>query len=616
MLMTQLNKSIRRRWIVALSLALVLVLGAVIFAFPKPPLLIAPMIGGLNSCIFKKQDLMRDTQNALYTQLCIKDPASASQLIEATLGRISAHSAAVGNYQLGYTLYVPLLQLFDIRGAEFQLNKDALARIAHSIKNVDRPVVLYLFSDHFEVKSPVEERLAQNPENLLHSKKGPMPLDRYYGSQIYPWSFADTKNDITRLREIAFNAVLDEVCNLPVLTQKRVAGVTMLGELHHMFPDFQGGMGFAGDYVISDYSAKSAKDFSTYLANRYKLIQVLNLYLGSSFASFQDIQPPSKDIRNEPLKHYWEHMDAYAHGVLPISGWVAAKVGEAHTMNWIHLYDNGTFLGKAPVAFGRQDVLAAHPDIGSPDVGWQFNWNYANATPGLHKIDILLEHGRDPLVLLESRQVAVMERSQASPRALEVKPLPHAAAAQSALLFNVDTPANLTSYYFNPLALLWHDFRKHQVSNYLEHFAKIAKSKCINPDLIYSHQILPFANPGWDESKFGVGRDLAVPANVRLGISLYGEASYGTSFFDWFKGTQRSAYGITEFHPLKAMDPKELNTVFDRHYQNNAQFLSFFVESVGLDEDPKNKPNIFSFDPMNKNAGSDVLYQSVKEILH
>ena len=49
------------------------------------------------------------------------------------------------------------------------------------------------------------------------------------------------------LREVAVNAVLDRVCYLPRRIQQRVVGVTLLGELHHMFPDFQGGMGFGGE---------------------------------------------------------------------------------------------------------------------------------------------------------------------------------------------------------------------------------------------------------------------------------------------------------------------------------------------------------------------------------
>ena len=153
------------------------------------------------------------------------------------------------------------------------------------------------------------------------------------------------------------------------------------------------------------------------------------------------------------------------------------------------------------------------------------------------------------------------------------------------------------------------------MANYLDHFGKLAKSKCLKPELIYSHQILPFVNPGWDENKYAVGRDLAVPVDLQLGISLYGEASYGTSFFDWFKNTQREHYGITEFHPLRAMQRAELEEVLQHHYRNNAQFLSFFAEVAGLNEFPNHKPYIFSFDPNNKETGSDILYQSVREIL-
>jgi hypothetical protein len=574
------------------------------------------MLGGLNACILKKKELAQYFPNTIYTKACLEDETSASVLVERSLGNISKNTEPVGNFQLGYTLNVPLLHLFELQGEELKINKDAVNRIAKTIKNVDRPVVLYLFSDHFEVDSPVENALAKNPDNLLFSKNGPMPVDSYYGSKVYPWAFTNVNNQVTHLREVAVNAVLDRVCYLPRRIQQRVVGVTLLGELHHMFPDFQGGMGFGGDYVISDYSAISVRDFRRYLSSRYVSIDKLNAVLGSSFSGFDEINPPAKDIRKESLNNYWEHMDAYAHGILPVSGWVAGGSRSAGQRDWIHLYDNGEFFAKVPAAFGRQDVLAAHPELLSPDVGWQFNWRYADLPPGMHTLDVFLARETDALVHLGSRQIAIMERSQSTPRMLPVKPLPHAVGAGKSLLFQVDQPVSLTSYYFNPLAVVWHDFRKYQVTQYLEHFAKIAKGKCIDQDLIYSHQILPFVNPGWDETKFGVGRDLAVPENMRLGISLYGEASYGTSFFDWFKETRRSSYGITEFHPLKAMDAQELKAVFTRHYQNNAQFLSFFAESVGWDENPANRPNIFSFEKKNKNVGSDVLFDSVKEILH
>ena len=577
-------------------------------------LLIAPMIGGLDPCIFNTQELVRDLPNAQYTKLCSRDAESPSQLVEATLAKISDDKKSHGNYKLGYTLYIPLLRLFDLKGSTIEINLNSVRRFAKSIQQVDRPVILYLFSNHFGVGSPVEDFLAKNPENLMQSVKGGMQKDSFYDNNIYPWSFVNTDNQITKLREQAFEAVLDEVCKLPWVTRRRVEGVTILGELHHMFPNFQGGMGFSGDYVISDYSSRSVDGFRRYLMRKYKSIAELNQYLGSSFLNFEEVTPPSKDIRKDVLKNYWNHIDSYAHGTLPITGWIAANQNDVSLKDWVQIYKNGEFLKRVPVAFGRQDVLAAHPEFASADVGWSYDLSYAGLSPGLHSLDIFLERGNKPLVLLANRQIAIMEKTQATPILLVSKALPESVSPDKSLMFNIDNPVNLSSYYYNPLVVLWHDFRKSQVSDYLRHFRDIADGKCINSKLIYSHQILPFVNPGWDENKYAVGRDLAVPQDMQLGISLYGEASYGTSFFDWFKGTQRTAYGITEFHPLKAMDTQQLNSVLDQHFQNNAQFLSFFIEGAGLDEDPARKPYLFAFDLRNKNSGSDVLFSSMRDI--
>jgi hypothetical protein len=43
--------------------------------------------------------------------------------------------------------------------------------------------------------------------------------------------------------------------------------------------------------------------------------------------------------------------------------------------------------------------------------------------------------------------------------------------------------------------------------------------------------------------------------------------------------------------------------------------VSFFAEGFGLEEDPTNQPNLFSFARNNKNAGSDVLFESIRETL-
>lgn len=583
--------------------------------YQKRKLIIAPMIGGLEYCIFNKQDLLKNALDFQYTKLCAMQRDSPSALIESTLSSISKSKGVFSDYQLGYTLHVPLLKFFKIKGADFEIDKDAIRRAVSSIRDVDRPMVLYLFSNHFGSDLPIEDALALNPKNLLVSQAGILKKDKYYNVNIYPWSFASTNNQITHLREVAINAVFDELCKLPESAVKRVAGVTLLGELHHMFPDFQAGMGFNGDYLISDYSEESATDFKQYLKNRYKNINNLNDYLGSIYSNFDQINSPSKNIRKQKLNSYEEHIDAFAHGLLPISGWVAGGVKKPLKNPWIRIYKNGEFLTRVPVAFGRQDVLLAHPELLSSDVGWNYNFDYSNLNSGLYKVDVFLESSGNLLTHLATRDIAVMGKNQLTPVAGYQKVLPESMGDTKDILFSVDYPGNLSSYYYNPLVVLWHQFREEQIKRYLSYFEKIVKNKCVNNNLIYSHQILPFVNPGWDVTKFAVGNDLAVPSSMRLGVSLYGEASYGTSFFDWFKTEKRAAYGVTEFHPLTAMPPDQLRTVLDRHYKNNAQFISFFTEATGLEEDVTSKPNIFSFSPLNKNAGSDVLFHSMQEIL-
>ena len=611
----KLNKLFtKKRALLVLAVSLVL---AAVFAYfsNRKQLLIAPMIGGLHPCTFLHREIAKANPDFQYSKLCAKDAASPSQLIKTTLDSISDNRFEFGKFKLGYTLNVPLLRLFDVRGGEIVLNQEILQRVVASIANVDRPVILYLFSDHFGVDSPVEDQLAKDPNNLLQTRKGVMQKDRYYSYDIFPWSFVDTGNGIAKLRETAFNAVLDEVCKMPWHVRRRIEGVTLMGELHHMFPNFESGMGYSGEYLISDYSQRSIDGFRKFLAARYTSVADLNFYLGGNYRHFDDILPPSKNIRTEPLKDYLEHIDSFANGTLPISGWVGKSGASTAGKDWIQIFDNGEFAARVPVAFGRQDVLAAHPELGTADVGWEFKLEFAHKPRGIHQISIYLERGTQPLALLTTREIALIERSQAAPQILPVKPLPKSVPVDPSVQFVIDHPAPLSAYYYNPLVTLWHDFRKTQITHYLNHFGDIAKSKCIKPELIYSHQILPFVNPGWDENKFSVGSDLGVPPNLRLGASLYGEASYGTSFFDWYAASGRDAYGVTEFHPLKAMDAPTLNRVLDQHYQKNARFLSFFIDSAGLDENSKDSLNIFSFTPHNKNAGSNVLYESIREIL-
>jgi hypothetical protein len=80
---------------------------------------------------------------------------------------------------------------------------------------------------------------------------------------------------------------------------------------------------------------------------------------------------------------------------------------------------------------------------------------------------------------------------------------------------------------------------------------------------------------------------------------------------------QTKIYGITEFHPLRGMDQAELQSVFDAHSQQGAQFLSFFLEGRGPVTRSKvtTEPTIPYLGEANTQNGSDQLYRSLQTIM-
>ncbi|MDL2338282.1 MAG: hypothetical protein QFE16_10610, partial [Pseudomonadota bacterium] len=380
-------------------------------------------------------------------------------------------------------------------------------------------------------------------------------------------------------------------------------------------PDFQGGMGFQEKYLVSDYSRVSIEGFRSFLVARFVTVGALNTALGSDYPAFAAVEPPSKDIRSQPLTRYTEHIDSYAHGSLPISGWLHGPT-QPQSGRWIRVYRNGDFLARVPVNLSRQDVHEAHPEFGTADVGWRFDLNFSALPPGVHRLDVILDGPADRWVHLGTRYVSVMERSQATPRALPQKDLPPTVAPDASLLWSVDLPVDQSSYYFNPLVPLWHEFRGSQVVSYLRHFDQRVRRSCLANVDTYIHQITPFTNPSWDANKFAVDASLQPLAGIHLGVSLYGEPTYGTSFFDWYTRSKHQTYGITEFHPLRAMSLDEARLMFEHHRTGGAQFLSFFLKTQKLQGVPSGAAYQFAFDPDNPKFSSDHLYKTVKTLVN
>jgi len=579
------------------------------------PMLLAPMIGVIDGCV-KTQGAGAAPNLEGLARSCSGPEGSAAALVESTLSALQPHDTGSAPYPLGYTLPVPLLQLFrtDANG-EWAIDGEVVGRLVRTVRDTNRPLILYLFSTHFSVGASLEQALVQDPSNLAQTRDGPLPPSSYYGAPIYNWSFASTQTELTARRMQAARALLDAVCHLPAHDVAKIRGVTLLGELHHLFPDFQGGMGFGSPYRVTDYSPQSAAGFRQFLQKEFRHIDRLNRVLGADYATFDDVEPPARDIRTEPLKRYTDHIDSFAHGGLPIAGWAYAPRPAGAGPAWVHVFRNGVFIGKTPVDKGRQDVLQARPEFGDTNTGWRLDLDFRQLPTGMHRIDVFLEQAPGRLTPLGTRRIAIMDRQQSAPEPLPQKPLPASAPADSALAAHIDMPAEQSAYYYNPLVPLWHSFRGQQVADYLQFFNDVVNQSCLAGTPHYTHQIIPFANPSWDGTKFAIGASLQRMEGIRLGVSLYGEASYGSSFAHWYAHTGHRGYGVTEFHPLKPLDTVALEHTLKQHAAQGAEFLSFFLEPRWHGQVATDRRNIFSMDPENGNFGSDHLYESLQYFL-
>ena len=598
------------------------------------PLLLAPMINVMQGCL-EQPPLPAATPAATrgpVMQACRRSGGSAAALIESTLDRLAPRLGPTGRYELGYTLQVPLLQLF-VKAANtaghpagaprerWVIDHNAVARLVRTLADDARPAIVYLFSTHFGTGAPIEAELADDPANLAVTPDGPLRKDHYYGIDIYPWSIASAANGVGRRRLQAIDAVVGAICRLPLADRKKIRAVTLLGEVHQLFPDFEAGMGFAPPYLVSDYSATSVRAFRRFLQLRFGRIDALNRFLGQSAADayegFGEVEPPARDIRSQRLQRFVEHIDSFAQGTLPIAGWAAPNPDGSPRR--ISLLLDGEPLTQITAHLGRQDVLAARPAIGRADVGWRYDLDFRQLAVGVHRIDLLLQPAaglnRTPL-LVGTRRISIMGRDQQTPPDVPMKAaLPPHDLAPVPDDFWIDLPPDRSAYWFNPLVPLWHAFRNDQVVRYLDAFDQRVADSCLWDTPRYEHQIVPFTNPGWDASKFAVDASLKAAGNLGLGVSLYGEAALGPELFPWLGRWRKGHYGVTEFHPLRALSPAQLQALLQRHREHGARFLSFFLEPYAPGEAIGTPKNLFSFDADNPKFGSDQLYRSMQGVL-
>ncbi|WP_226858612.1 hypothetical protein [Diaphorobacter aerolatus] len=522
-----------------------------------------------------------------------------------------------GDVQVGYTLTLQLLGLYRKSGTGWQIDESHVDASLQLIREIRRPVVIYLAADHFDTVGPLAEELAKDPRNLMALSDGTPPQLGYFGYTILPYTLStDPTIPVNMYRYAALEYIAGKLRTLPREAQERIVAVNLVGELHHMFPDFENGMGLKQEMRVTDYSPVSVAGFRQWLKTKYTSVQTLAQRTGLQYASFDEVPAPAKDIRKDKLQSFGEHYDAYANGILPIGGWLWDPAGAVKRLD---LYVDGKQAGTVSQQLNRLDVYRAVEEITSPNTGYRIDYDYSGLRPGKHLAQIVAVSGNGSKSLLGEREFVVVPRNQSAtgtrtPSGL--KSLPSSEKVVSGIRTYMDTPKPLQDLYFNPLARDWNTYRAAQVYAFLQDFHARALKAGIPADKLYSHQIVPNVNSSWNHELFAANTTLFGNTPWKQGLNMYG-GSTNSPWMQFFIAARKIAdYGVPEFNPqqwkLDGVHLAAMQTQMDA----GARFIAPYYFSVipqRFKAATEHGVNRMELGPDNSKDGSDKFYNAIIE---
>ncbi|KQR41555.1 hypothetical protein [Acidovorax sp. Leaf160] len=575
---------------------------------------ITPSIGGMALCD-KAMDDPKITDLAVADQECRKRKADGAVAAVTRLLDTLEPGGPQGRVQVGYTATLQLLDLYRKTPKGWEIDQERLNSIFRTIEKIKRPVVLYLSSSHFDSQGPITEELIKDPRNLLQLKNGkPLELG-YFGYRIVPYTLlADPTIPVNRYRFEAVRHVAKRIKAMPEAVRKRVIAITLAGELHHLFPDFEHGMGAYADIQVTDYSPGSVAGFRSWLQKKYGTVSAMQEKTGLAYASFDVIQPPAKDIRKETLSTFGDHYDAFADGTLPFTGWLWDPLKKVTRLD---LYVDGKLLAEVPYGMNRLDVYRAEASITSPNTGFRYDLDYSQMRVGKHRVQVVAMSGGSRYLVGE-RDFVIVPRDQSSvPNTTPVsvnglKGVDKVEGVRSWL----DLPKSLQDVYFNPLARDWNAYREVQVRDFTQAFHDVALKAGLPRDKLYSHQIVPQVNSTWNPQLFAADLSLAADVPWKQGLNMYGGATDSAWMRKFLADRKISDYGVPEFNPQQWKTPGVHLAALQSHLKGGARFVSPYYFSIIPDKfkaGVEHSVNRMEIGPTNPKDGSDALYQAIIE---
>ena len=501
--------------------------------------LVAPWIG-VQSIRYWLDDPVRQSvlrKNHLTPAILLRNLLDSLQLPEVR-----------GEVQLGYTIGISVFDLFTRDAAgNWEFDETKLEFFTDLFLAVGRPVVVHLRANHFVGESLLARELVEDESSCARTNDGSTIRESYYGNAVFAPTFSlDEAIPLNRYRFTGLSRIASRLAAFDRQHPGLIYACTLAGEVHHFMPDLANPLtaGRFENVQMTDYSEASIRDFRRWLQTRHATVSELNERFGTGFPSWDDVQPPRCDLRDDPVSPLWMHMDSYANGVLPVFGWAELPPGAT-----VQIYLDGERAGEAEYGFSRLDVYEALERLNDSDVGFRFDLDFRGLAQGQHTIHAVIELRSGMRYLIDQRTVVVGRNgaaggcSQTPFDALDTLP----PSCNESLRFGwLDHPPQGLSLVFNPYAAEWQEFREFQVYSLIAKFAQLAMEAGLPRQKVYSHHIMPHFEGSWNQVAFAlpvrtVENDAAMP-----GLTLYGGA---TVYRNIERVTKGRRYGIPEFHP-------------------------------------------------------------------
>lgn len=573
------------------------------------PFLIAPWIG--------IDSIKRWWDEPVRLALLQKNHLTPAILLRNLLDSLQSPNAR-SSVQLGYTVGIGVYDLFTKDDAgNWVFDEAKLSFFTDLFLAVGRPVIVHLRANHFAGDSPLVRELLEKETSFARTNDGSAIREFYYSNALFAPTFS--LDDAIPLNHFRFTGLSCLASRLAAFDRQHpglIHACTIAGELHHFMPDLANpeAAGRFENIQITDYSEASIRDFRRWLQTRYQSVSELNQRFDTTFSSWDEVEPPRRDLRDDPDSPLWMHMDSYATGILPVFGWADLPPDAT-----VEIFCDGKRAGEAEYGLSRLDVYEALERLTESDVGFRFDVDFRGLSPGQHFIHAVIESSSGVRSLIARRTVRIgRDPALLNPRGENCQDLDSLPPACDASVCSgwLDHPPQDLPLIFNPYAAEWQEFRELQVQSLITKFAQLAIEAGMPRDKLYSHHIMPHFEGSWNRIAFALPAKTLATDTLSPGLNLYGGATVYRNLEGFTKGRR---YGIPEFHPR--MGRPASKGVFRRsleyHRRMGADFLCPYY--MILCEPPAVSMNAV-FDlliaPLNPSFGSLFFYSELVGFLN